>query len=363
MNILILRVSSIGDIVHTLPSIFLIKSTYPKAKISWLVQKKAASLIEKQPFLENVWVLPDKFLFPKNWGQTFKILKEIRKTKWDAIIDFQGIPKTSILSLFMKGTKYGFDFHNSRLWVTSLFTNLHTNPIYTNIIQKNLALTSDALQNLTAQKTNVCPTIDNLQKLFICNFPQESKNLVNDWVAEKKLANFIALIPNTTWDSKHWPQENWGKLIELLLKNPLITPKHSVVLIGKDFGNQAQKIADFIKDKRLSVHLAPGWNLITTTYLISKASLIIAPDTGLLHIADFLGKKTIGIFGPTNAKKHGPFLTIENIKYAIQIECPHKYQKNHGNLKQNSQKASIGANCMYKLSSECLFDKILKTLS
>lgn len=363
MNILILRVSSIGDIVHTLPSIFLIKATCPNAKISWVVQKKAACLIENQPFLEKVWTLPDKFLFPKNWGKTYKVFKEIRKKKWDAIIDFQGIPKTSILSLFLKGTKYGFDFKNSRLWLTAFFTNRHTKPTYTNIIQKNLALTSDALQDQKRIFSDSCPTISNLQKTFYLNFPQDCKNSVDTWLTENKIQNFILFIPNTTWESKHWPQENWEKLIELLQKDQFFTKNYSIILVGKDFGNQAQKISFFIKEKNLPVILAPEWNLIETTYLISKSNLIIAPDTGLLHIADFLGKKTIGLFGPTDAKKHGPFLTIENINNAIQIECPYKYQKKHGFLKQSNQKSSTHYNCMYKLSPESLFFKILKTLT
>jgi heptosyltransferase I len=363
MNILILRVSSIGDIVHTLPSIFLIKATCPDAKISWLVQKKAACLIENQPFLENVWTLPDKFLQPKNWSKTIKVIKAIKKQKWDAIIDFQGIPKTSILSLFLKGTKYGFDFKNSRLWITAFLTNRHTQPIYTNIIQKNLALTSSVLQDGKIKNNDTCPTVPNLQKIFSLHFSQDSKNLVDNWITENKIKNFILLVPNTTWESKHWPQQNWEKLIELLQKDHIFSKNYSTVLIGKDFGNQAQKISNFIKTKNLPVQLAPAWDLITTTYLISKSSLLIAPDTGLLHVADFLGKRTIGLFGPTCAKKHGPFLTIENINNAIQVDCPHKYQKKHSFLKQNNQKASTQYNCMYKLTPESLFIKILKTLT
>ena len=109
MKILILRVSAIGDVVHTLPAIFLIKKTCPQAKISWVVQKKAAALLIGQPFLEKVWILPNKFLSYKNWGTTFKTIQQIRKNSWDAILDFQGIIKTSVLASFCKGTKYGFD--------------------------------------------------------------------------------------------------------------------------------------------------------------------------------------------------------------------------------------------------------------
>ena len=93
MNILIVRVSAIGDVVHTLPAIALIKNILPSAKIHWLVQQKATALLENQSFLTKLWILPNKFLRPKNLPHTFQIVKELRKTKWDSIIDFQGIAR------------------------------------------------------------------------------------------------------------------------------------------------------------------------------------------------------------------------------------------------------------------------------
>ncbi len=179
---------------------------------------------------------------------------------------------------------------------------------------------------------------------------------------EKNIHKFIALAPNTTWQSKHWPEENWFKLIKLLLQDKTFTNKYSIVLIGKDFGQQAQNLANKIKTENLNVFCAPSWNLISTNYLISKSSLLVAPDTGLLHIADFLEKKAIGIFGPTSSKKHGPFLSASNIKNAIQVNCPHHYQKTHGNIGKNNKKYSIKHDCMYKLSPESLFKKILQVL-
>ena len=362
MKILILRVSAIGDVVHTLPSIFLIKNKYPNAKISWVVQKKAADILKDQPYLENIWILPNKFLKFKNWPKTLKVINKIRKTKWDAILDFQGILKTSALLPFLSGKKYGFDKENARLWVTSWLTNKHTKPVYQNIIQKNLALTSDMLQKFEPTNNKNCPTIQELKKTFFLNFSQKSKAVVNKWISENKIEKLIAIAPNTTWLSKEWPSDNWARLLEKLTQH-YTDSKTSIVLVGKDFGKQAQDLANYIKHKKLKVYIAPKWDLLSTSYLIQKSSLLIAPDTGLLHIADFLQIKTIGIFGPTSAKKHGPFLLDTNIKNAIQIKCPHYYQKTHGNPKEKTVKDSIQANCMYKLSQEDLFEKILTILN
>jgi lipopolysaccharide heptosyltransferase I len=353
-KILILRVSAIGDVIHTLPSIFLLKKIIPNAEISWVIQKKAAALIKNQPFLENVYVLPDKFLSFKNIGKTKKIIKEIRKNKWNLILDFQGILKTSILSFFIPGTKIGFDKNNARLRLTTLFTHKQITPVYKNIIQKNLALVSGAIETLLQQNFKACPTIEIIKNNFKLTIPIKDKEEVDFWLQDNNLNRFIILSPNTTWRSKHWPEENWLKLIKILSKENI--NNHSIILLGKDFGEQAKNIAEYCIKNDLKIFFSPKWDLLKTSHLIEKSNLLIAPDTGILHLADFLQKKSIAIFGPTLALRHGPFLVNENIKNAIQIKCPHHYQKTHGNSKNSSNKN----NCMYKLTPEELAQKVIQ---
>ncbi|MCK4264836.1 glycosyltransferase family 9 protein [Candidatus Babeliales bacterium] len=358
MKILILRVSAIGDVIHTFPAIFLLKKLYPKAEISWVIQKKAAILIENQSFIKNTWILPDKFLNIKNWKTTFKILKKIRQTKWDAILDFQGILKTSTLLIPLHGAKYGFDKKHARSKFTTLLTNNHVSPLYTNIIQKNLALAdniklrSAAIEQgfLNSDYIKSSPTIDILKKDFLLNIPKENQNLLNEWLKKNNLNNFIAITPNTTWKSKFWPLQNWKKLLTLLTKS-----NYQVVLLGEAFGNDALKLSEYSKENNLNLYAAPENNLLDTAYLISKSKLLIAPDTGILHLADFLGTSTIGLFGPTLKEKHGPFLISKNIKNCIQIPCVHFYKKYHGN--KNS------FDCMNRLTPTELINHIEKTLN
>ncbi|MFA5075436.1 MAG: glycosyltransferase family 9 protein [Candidatus Babeliales bacterium] len=354
MNILILRVSSIGDVIHTLPAIFLIKKLNPNAKISWIVQKKAACILKNQNFLENVWVIPDKFLKPQNWFVTFKVIKETKKHKWDAILDFQGIIKTSIFLFFLNGPKYGFDYKNSRMGLTSYFTTNQMTPEYTNIIQKNLALTSYMLKKYNKNNYIETPDIEILKKDFKLDIPTEKIELVDNWLKKNNIKNFVALTPNTTWPSKEWPTENWKYLFDYLNE----INEYSVILIGKEFGKQANELSKYIEKKNLKIYTSPNWDLLTTSYLISKTELFIAPDTGLLHMADFLNKKTIGIFGPTLAKRHGPFLNQISIKNAIQIKCPYLYKRSHC-----KNKFGTNYNCMYNLTPGNLFAKIKQVLN
>ena len=353
MNVLIIRVSAIGDVIHTLPSILLLKQSHPSARISWIVQEKAASLLKNQPFIDNLWVIPNKFLRPENWTKTYSLLKEIKRIHWDAILDFQGIFKTSLLLSFLRGKKYGFSFDHARSSITALLTHKQVSPVYTNIIQKNLALASFVAQDLF--KIQASPTLKSLQTKDFLSISNEKKQLVDSWLTKNNLTKFLIIAPNTTWPSKHLPEEHWRDFLLKTTSHKLNLEKNiSFLLVGKEFGEQALNLSRFIETEGLNVFVAPSWDLLTTAYLIKKAQLIIAPDTGLLHLADFLGTKSIGIFGPTQALKSGPFLSEQNKKNAIQVPCPHSQQKTHGPYSEQ--------NCMYKLSPEQLYTKVKENL-
>lgn len=336
MDILILRVSAIGDVVHTLPAIHYLKHTL-HARISWVVQQKAAALITQQPCIDNVFILPNKFLYPKHLKTTYSILRNMQKISWNAIIDFQGLTKTSIMLPFLKGPKFGFTKTHARETLSTLFTHHRHTPTYTNIIQKNLSLASHTAQTLKPA-LNTCPNIHTLPMPF--HIPEEQKRTVDTWLDAQKLTRFVTIVPNTTWDSKEWPTEYWHELLQNL--HPI-----KAVLVGKNFGKQAHALSS------LGTPItSPDWDLLTIARLIQKSALVIAPDTGILHLADLLKTETIGIFGPTWATKHGPFLTQNNIQNAIQVPCPHVYKKSHG-----------ATDCMRQLKPAHLLEKMRKILS
>lgn len=361
MKILILRVSAIGDVIHTLPAIFLLKKRFKNAQISWIIQDKAASLLKGQPFIENLWILPDKFLYPQNFFKTISLLKEIKKIKWDAIIDFQGILKTSFLLNFIRGKKFGFVKEDCRQPLSSLFTNYKVKPIYENIIQKNLSL-AELVSNFQAFDSflnpvylNKTPCIEDLKPTFHLNIPNENKNFVEEYLRINDLKKFIVLAPNTTWNSKFWPSENWN---DLLLRISTYLNDYKILILGEHFGGQAKQLIKEANKLKTKIYSPPKLNLLEVAYLLTRSSLLIAPDTGILHLTDFLGCDSIGIFGPTLKKVHGPFLNAKNRENAIQIKCQHKYQKNHFLL----EKGGFQKNCMYQFTGAELFEKVKKTL-
>ena len=253
----------------------------------------------------------------------------------------------------LRGTKYGFDFNHARSGCTTFLTNKRVSPNYTNIIQKNLALASYVATDLL--QTNASPSIETLIKQNCFVTPDEQQQTVHTWLHNNGITKYIIITPNTTWPSKHLPEDHWKEFfLKLETDKEKIGKNISIILVGRDFGSQAKNLATFAHKEKLSVFVAPRWDLVTTAHLIKNAHLLIAPDTGLLHLADFLGTSSIGIFGPTNAKKHGPFLCHHNKQNALQINCTHYYQKTHGPTNEQ--------NCMYKLTPEQLYAKVLENL-
>jgi len=349
LNILVVRISAIGDVIHTLPCVFLLKKLLPHARISWVVQQKAASLLVNQPFLDNVYVLPDNFMYPKQWSATWATLRALRSTKWDGILDFQGITKTSILLPFLRGKKYGFDRQHARWGLSTYFTHKQVSPEFNNIIQKNLSLAGFAAYDLEPHAA--CPSVNKLQSSFLLSFQNEEKAAVAAWLAAENISSFIALCPNTTWDSKHWPHDYWVAFVEQLQSSRY--QNRPLVVVGSSFGPAAKNLLDSLRMRGVPVHAMPAWNLTTTGYALKHAELVLAPDTGLLHLCDYLGVKTVGIFGPTLKKRHGPFLDGDNVKQALQIPCQHLYKKEHG---QNH------ADCMTAFTPDAMMEHITSIL-
>lgn len=353
MNILIVRVSAIGDVIHTLPAFHLLRHALPQARIDWIVQRKASSLLMAEDRLHRVWELPDHFWKPSNVLTTLSIINELRRYTWDAILDFQGIHKTSLLIGLLSGRVFGFSQKYARSAVTAWLSDAWAIPDHEHIVQKNLALARLVSQQLVGNAWRE-PSLGDLQASFSIPLPLEEQAMVDTWFEEKRVHNAILLAPNTTWASKHWPLAYWQQLIKHLLDRGI----GSVLLTGSQFhGSQAAQLSEYVNRYRLPVYIVPPWSLRVVAYCIKKACLVIAPDTGLLHLADFLGTSTIGFFGPTHGIKHGPALVLPNERHLFQIDCLHYYKKVHSGVK-----GLPNEDCMYKLAPDIVYNHVARLI-
>ncbi len=282
-RILIVKLSSIGDVVHTLPVLSALKKKYPESYIAWVVKKKAADIIIDHPHLNEVIL----------YEGVRRIAKKLRSLKFDLAIDLQGLFRSGLLT-FLSGAKrrLGFSRANSRE-LSHLFLNQRVTPREADrhVIDKNLSLLRP-LGIDTKEKEFIIPVSDK-DKEYIANFLKEEGITSNDLL--------IALNPGASWPSKLWPEERWAELTDRLIEKL----KAKAIFL---WGPEERKTVDCIVAKMRNRPLI-SWrtNLKELAVLISKCRLFVGGETGPLHIACALNIPTVALIGPTDSIRNGPY--------------------------------------------------------
>lgn len=284
MNIAIVRLSAIGDIVHTMIVLQFIKKHYPKAKIDWIVEESLAGVLQNNPNIDNIHKINLKSI-KKSFLNLFveiKKLKSIAKNNYDIVIDAQGLIKSAIVAKIIGGhivgsQIVGFDKKSIREGLASCFYNKKINISYReNKIYRNCFLVSKAL----GFEINKKDILDKKPFLFF------DKHLFPFLKKDKKNIVFVV---GSSWKSKNYPWQKYAYIIDRLDTNSIIV-----------WGNEEElKIANDIKDIVKNVIIAPKLSFDELKALLSQVDLVIGNDTGPTHMAWGLNRASIMLFGPT----------------------------------------------------------------
>lgn len=287
MKILLVKTSSMGDVIHALPAIVDAQKAKPDLVIDWLVEERYAIIPQWLPQIRRVIPVafrrwrknPLNFLFNKEFRRFWKML---RAEKYDLIIDGQGLLKSALMARMAKGPIHGFDKNSSREKISALFYKTASNiPYKSHAVYRLRKLFSEALNY---------PMPENSAN-FGLNAEQIFPNL--------PLHNSIVLLPGTTWENKHWPESYWQQLIRLLQAQ-----QFAIKII---WGTPKEKErAERLQQELENVEIAPNLNIEGVAKLIGGAKAVIAVDTGFMHLANALDIPLIAIFGPTSPGYSGP---------------------------------------------------------
>jgi lipopolysaccharide heptosyltransferase I len=328
-NILIIRLSSLGDIIHTLPAFSALREKNPEAKIVWIVEENGREILELVPGIDRIIVAKTrgwKVTSRKSWFEVNHFRKNIRNQDQTAI-DFQGLVKSGIVSYISRAKKrIGFHRKNLKEPIASVFytDQLEEIPDKIHVIQKNLSLLS---------------LIGIEEKPF--NFPLLIPD-VHQQSAEKMLTDFgyrhsqklVVLNVGAAWITKRWAPERWVELI-----HSLNTDRNDLFFLLL-WGNEEEKsIADNIHNKA-SVPIVPFLSIKDVFALIKKADLVVSGDTFALQAACALSTPVVGIFGPTTPSRNGPFSPNDRVAFH-EMECSHCYRRK-----------CETAECLEKITSE-----------
>ncbi|TAK13508.1 MAG: glycosyltransferase family 9 protein [Acidobacteria bacterium] len=290
-SILIVRLGSLGDLIHTLPAFAALRRRYPEARIDWLVEPPHREILTLVLGLSNVVVLKGRSL-----GGWFDTIAELRARRYDLALDFQGLIKSATLArLCGAETVIGFSSSSLREPAARLF---YSRSVLANdaghVIDKNLALAGYVL----GERLRLREPWDRTE----FDFPlADVRSLVLDDLRAQGVGEFALVNPGAAWPNKRWPAERFGAIAKDLADTHGLTP---VVLWGPGERVLAETVASASDGRAV---IAAETRLPDLVALARAARFAISGDTGPLHIACAAGTPTVSLFGPTDAARNGPW--------------------------------------------------------
>jgi len=294
---LLFRMSALGDIVHALPAAAALRDTFPEARIDWLVDAKWERLLKGNPDLTGVISLDGR-----SAGGIAESVRKLRVGNYSCAIDFQGLYKSAILG-FASGAsrRIGFQSSYAREGPVAMLYTERVNPRGAHKVEHNLTLAGRAGARRTSPRF----------PLAICAEDEEN---VRRELSEKGMADFYVLNPGGGWRSKCWPPARYGNLHRVLVE------RHGwrgIVTFGPGEEKLAQEVMQGAgKEPPPAIPFGLGPLLA----LLRRARFVVSADTGPLHLAAALGTPVVGIYGPTDPARNGPYsrddVVLRNLRYA-----------------------------------------------
>jgi 3-deoxy-D-manno-octulosonic-acid transferase/heptosyltransferase-1 len=303
-NILIVKLSAIGDVIHTLPALNAIRKHYPNARITWLAEEAAYPLVANHPAIDRVllsqrkrWLNDLKSPHSRNQAmrKISEFIRNLRDTEYDVILDFQALLKSGVLIALARGTrKIGFGkgmehdehsymFLNERVPPVSM--ELHAILRYLHLLRA-LGIDSDEIE----------------YKLPIQNKDRENAKALLKQSGLENASRLIAINPMAKWDTKLWENEKFAILADRL------NEMYPAGIFFTGAPEDIPVIEDILSRMKTDAgNFAGKTKLIELAALYEIADVLITTDTGPMHLGAAVNVPVIALFGPTAHWRTGPF--------------------------------------------------------
>lgn len=296
VHLLIVKLGSIGDIVHTLPSLAAIRSSLPDTEISWVVERRSAEILRGNTIIDNLievdtHSLRGGMVIEEILLDLGRQVRDLRRFKFDVALDFQGLWKSAAIAKFSGASKrWGFSRAELREPASRvLLTDSVETPARIHVIRKNLALAAGALR---------IDVPDGNFEFPIATSAEDAAE-ADAIVSQVGSREFAVLNPAGGWVTKLWHAEKFGQLADRLWEDCGIV---SVIATGPSETELAETVAANSRTARL-VKVLPS--LKGFYELMKRARIYVGGDTGPTHIAVAAGAPIVGLFGPTEWWRNG----------------------------------------------------------
>jgi heptosyltransferase-1 len=305
---LVIRLSSIGDIVHALPAVAALGEAFPQARIHWAVERRYAALLEGNPFVHRVLEIDTlgwrrKLSAVATLEEIARRVMELRETAYAVAVDFQGLLKSAAIAWLSRSReRLGLAEYWLKEPVAGVFYTERVTPRRgVHAIQEGLALVERLISTRTAAPGSVESLHDQTKWKFPLPHSAEADRCVEQQLAGLGVRNFIVISPGGGWMAKRWAPENYAQLIRCL--EPQVP--HQVLLVGS--ANEEPMIKEILDRAGGSRAAYFRSTLVQFIALARRASLFLGGDTGPTHLAAAVGVPIVAIYGPTDPARNGPF--------------------------------------------------------
>jgi len=303
-RILIVRLGSLGDIVHAIPAAAAIRRAFPQSSVDWLVDVRQRAVLELVPVVDRHIAVD-----AGSAGSLRSAVGDLRSARYDVALDLQGLLKSAVLARLSGAQRViGFPSDLLRERAARFFHTETAGDVASHVIDKNLSM----LKALGIRMPEI-------------EFPLEDRNpaIANDGRARLGIpegAPFAILNPGAAWPNKRWPPVYFAEVAKGLAKRHGL---RSLVLWGPGEEQLAQNVVTAADGAAAA---APQTTVADLVSLLKAAALMISGDTGPLHIAAAAGTPTIGIFGPTDPQRNGPWVE-DDLVVSRYRACACHYQR------------------------------------
>ncbi len=349
MKVLIVRLSSIGDVVQGIPCLVALKESFPDWQISWLVEETSAPILEGHPCLHRLFVVKRKWRttgrvisgisFGEGFANFKKVLGELRGEHFDAAIDLQGLFKSGLWTwLSHAPRRIG---HNRTREFAHLFLNefVSDRPMFDPsfpLVQRYLEPAKALGANTTHPKYLLPPssrdTVTHVDALL---------------GSTERRPQWIALCPWSAWPSKNWPESSWKEFLEKLSKH------HRVLRIGSSA--EVSQVPNLLNTPPPSVmDLVGKTSIAILPEIFRRCRVVVGPDTGPVHLANAVGiPQILMLFGSTSWRRSGP-LGLKHKALSANLDCQPCFERRCPLKHQD---------CLHQLSVREVFETILQWTS
>jgi len=303
LKILILKPSSLGDVVQALPVLRALKRHFPESQIYWWIEIGLAPLLEADPDLAGVVRFHRRrWASPWNWGELWHSVMWVRAQRFDWVIDFQCLARSATFAWLANGQltvgldsprEFARGFYDIIVSRPSFFT--HATDWYLKVLQR-LGIPAGHVDEWIPPRSEIAAEIRR-------KWPENGER-------------WIAVQPGARWPNKRWPIEFFSRVLrDLAAQDPRL---HFAILGSRDDRLLGEALAQV--DAHRCLDLTGKTSLLELVEWIRRSELMITNDTGPMHIAAAVHKPLVAVFGPTEPRRTGPYGQMEDV-LQVNLSC------------------------------------------